>query len=276
MTPADNGTPADHGCSEEELIAFVSGELPERERTHFDEHLLGCEPCWRAVQEDRAGRLALEHLRVAPPHGLADRIRLAIELAADPEAPGPRHDRGGGRRDVARRQVRRARGMLPANASRRRVLGSRRRRVAATAVAGIVVLAAALGVSLGVLGGSVAGDPPAVAAVVAMASHESNPRTHLPGSTPEHLMLGGQPVMLRSFETGRVATLVATSMRPFTMPPSSHVVPGSSPSAWMATRGAVGLYCVNAPAGRESLLVAAPMPAVELPGMLDQLHLAPR
>ena len=49
-------------CPEERVIDFLAGELSPEEERRFDEHLLGCEHCWRAVQADRAARLALEQV----------------------------------------------------------------------------------------------------------------------------------------------------------------------------------------------------------------------
>src|SRR5215470_9212137 len=38
------------------LTTFLAGELDPAEARRWDEHLLECEACWRAVREDRAGR----------------------------------------------------------------------------------------------------------------------------------------------------------------------------------------------------------------------------
>ena len=71
-------------CPDEERIgALVAGELSVEEADALDEHLLSCEECWRAVQEDRAGRLAADLLREAAPPGLADRVVAAIELGSN-------------------------------------------------------------------------------------------------------------------------------------------------------------------------------------------------
>src|SRR5215472_18835307 len=73
------------------LGAFLAGEMDHAEAGWWDEHLLECEQCWRAVREDRAGRQAAELLRQPAPAGLADRVRFAVELAAagstSPEPP---------------------------------------------------------------------------------------------------------------------------------------------------------------------------------------------
>lgn len=113
-------------------------------------------------------------------------------------------------------------------------------------------------------------DPPAVSALVTMAG------SAWPASVPavHRGRLGERPVVLHVIRYHGIATVVAVSSRPFPMPPASHVVAGSSARAWMASRGRVGLYCLNGPAGRHSMLVAAEMPAVALPGVLVQLHLS--
>src|SRR5215467_12561906 len=64
------------------LAAFLAGELDPAEARRWDEHLLECEACWRAVREDRAGRQAAQVLRQPAPPGLADRIAFATEMAA--------------------------------------------------------------------------------------------------------------------------------------------------------------------------------------------------
>ncbi len=63
------------------LAAFLSGDLDPADARRWDEHLLECERCWRAVREDRSGRQA-ELLRQPALAGLADRVRFAVELAA--------------------------------------------------------------------------------------------------------------------------------------------------------------------------------------------------
>ena len=44
------------------LTAFLAGDLDSAEARQWDEHLLECERCWRAVREDRAGRRAAQVL----------------------------------------------------------------------------------------------------------------------------------------------------------------------------------------------------------------------
>src|SRR6266567_6501587 len=64
------------------LTAFLAGELSLADAPQWDEHLLECERCWRAVREDRSGRQAAGLLRQPAPAGLADRVAFAVELAA--------------------------------------------------------------------------------------------------------------------------------------------------------------------------------------------------
>jgi hypothetical protein len=64
------------------LGAFLAGALGPAAARRWDEHLLECERCWRAVQEDRGGRRAAELLRQPAPPGLADRVAFAVEVAA--------------------------------------------------------------------------------------------------------------------------------------------------------------------------------------------------
>ena len=76
-------------CPEERLIAFLTGELsPEQER-EFDQHLLECETCWRQVQADRVGRLAVERLTGAGATG-APRPSLARRVPREPGNPSHR------------------------------------------------------------------------------------------------------------------------------------------------------------------------------------------
>src|SRR5215510_10190371 len=74
------------------LTAFLAGELDRAGARRWDEHLLACERCWRAVREDRAGRQAAQVLRRPAPPGLADRVTFAVEMAAA-RAAAPRQAR---------------------------------------------------------------------------------------------------------------------------------------------------------------------------------------
>ena len=76
-------------CPEQRVIDFLAGELSPEEERLFDEHLLACQHCWRAVQADRSARLALEKFREPAPAGLQGRVALSVALAAN-EAPRTR------------------------------------------------------------------------------------------------------------------------------------------------------------------------------------------
>src|SRR6516225_505106 len=88
------------------LAAFLAGDLDPAEARRWDEHLLECERCWRAVREDRAGRQAAQVLRQPAPPGLADRVVFAVEVAAAARSVAPRHVRPGFRARTARRGAR--------------------------------------------------------------------------------------------------------------------------------------------------------------------------
>ncbi|MDA8297713.1 MAG: zf-HC2 domain-containing protein [Actinomycetota bacterium] len=229
-------------CSELRRAAFLSGELAPAEREAFDVHLLECEACWQAVQDDRAGRAALAHLLTPPTPGLAERVALAVEVAARTGPPAPQA------------------------ATRPAPQGSRRRLAIAAAALAIVALVGSLLVT--VVGRTRAADPPAVAAVVALASQRS-------AAMPARLSVDGRAVEVHRYRVHGALTLIAVSARPFAMPAASHVVSGSNHRVWMADRGSLGLYCVNAPAGRHSMLAVAAMPAVALPSALAALGFSP-
>lgn len=242
-------------CPEEgRLVALLAGELTVEQGRALDQHLLSCETCWQAVQEDRAGRLAADQLREPAPPGLSDRITAAIELAAA-QAQGA----GTTRPSLPRH----------AHASRWGFIGRTARR--ALVVVGVLFLA---------LAGSLAGlfatsaspkDPPPVAAVLAMATGEGTVTAQLP--RPHRVVVAGQQIELQPYRIDRHLVIVGTSNRQFAMPNASHVTGGSSHQAWMASRGAFGMYCVNRPKGEQSLLFVARMPAAELPQMAAELHL---
>ena len=240
-------------CSEERLAALLAGQLEGEARAELDAHLLSCESCWQAVREDRAARVALAALREPAPPGLADRVALAVEVAAsDSPAPVTALEVPSGSAGTSRRP-------------RRHLLAA-----AAAACLAAAALAGTLAAGLGAGGGRP--DSPAVAAVVAMARARSGPPVALASThRQEHMTIGGQRVELAAFRVEGVLTIVATASSPFAMPASSHVVAGSSDRSWMTTEGGIGLYCVNGVAGRRSMLVAAAMPAVQLPAVAGRL-----
>lgn len=227
---------------EETLVAFLEGTLAPEEAQEFDAHLLGCESCWAALHEDRAGRDALESLREAAPPELRDRVRLAVQAASSTIGPRP----------TSHRQQSRG-----------------RTRILAGVVAGVVAIAAASALSQdpGDLPRRGIADPPPVAAVVELA--------RLGGATPagpalEHgtgaflgstLELGGQKVRLaRHLVDGR-EVLVATSDRAFHMPADAHPLRAGPGVPWLARRGDVGLACFSRPV---HMLIAGRLPAERL------------
>jgi hypothetical protein len=118
---------------------------------------------------------------------------------------------------------------------------------------------------------SAAPEPAQVAAVVAMMTPGSAPTTAL--RSGEHLVIAGQRLVVRAYQLGGTEELVATSARPFPVPPMSHLLTGSSSQAWMATKGHLSMYGVNRDAGGESMFLVAAMPMAEMPQMAAQLNL---
>ena len=244
-------------CPEERLVAFLAGELaPEQERS-FDEHLLGCEQCWRAVQADRAARLALEQLRQPAPTGLQGRVAASVALAAAEARNGPVVV---GRHPISQY---RAPSFLRRAATRPHV-----RLVAAACL--LVAVAAG---SFGWLAASrrAAPEPAQVAAVVAMMTPGSAPTTALRAG--EHLVIAGQHLVVRAYQLEGTEEIVASSARPFPVPSTSHLLSGPSPQAWMATKGHLSMYGVNRRGPGESMFVVAAMPMAEMPQMAARLGL---
>jgi anti-sigma factor RsiW len=241
-------------CDESRIVAFLNGELSKADEQAFDEHLLICEPCWRAVREDRAARLALERLRVPAPPGLADRVAASVELAARSKSD-----------DMGSQRLR-----SPGRVLMSRIGRGRRGRILVGALLGLALVG---GLIAWAVTSRQANDPPQISAVVAMMA----PKT---ASTPalrrgEHLVISGQAMRVRAYHVEGATTLVATSDRPFPMPGNSHLVAGSSSGAWMATRGSLALYCVNHKVGdvHMSMFLVADMPMARLPELAARLHL---
>ena len=238
------------------LAAFLAGELGPAEARRWDEHLLVCEACWRAVREDRAGRQAAQLLRQPAPPGLADRVAFAVEMAAA--------------RTAALRQVQLGIG------SRRRARHDRRLR---WRLAGAGAIAVGLAVTLMVVllpGGRQAGTLPAAVAAVARyaqaipapaGDQHRQPAAPVQVGQPVTVTTGGQQIVLRTWRIGGTEAVVAVSGRPFPMPPGARGVSGLG-MAWSVRQGKLGLYCVN---GRISELLAAPVPAAELAALAARL-----
>ena len=232
------------------LAAFLAGELNSAEARRWDQHLLDCEQCWRAVREDRVGKQAAQTLRQPAPPRLADRVAFAIEVAASTCPAGRRH-------------TGRLRWLLAGAGS--------------LAVTVVVMLAVVL-----LPGGRPAESvPAAVAAVAHYAQTVREPAGELypqPGlraapvgvGHPVTATAGGQRIVLRTWRLGRTEAVVAVSGQPFPMPARARGIAGRG-MAWSARLGRLGLYCLN---GQTSELVAAPVPAAELAALAARLPLA--
>jgi hypothetical protein len=230
------------------LAAFLAGELNPADAPRWDEHLLACEQCWRAVREDRAGRQAARLLRQPVRPGLADRVAFAVELAAA--------------------------GTIARQRPRHRM----RMRWRWLAAAG--ALAAAMAVTVAVLApsGRETGTMPAAVAAVARYA-QTVPPARRPGPGPGRpgapvevghpvmVAAGGQQMVLRVWRLGDVEAVVAVSAQLFAMPARAHGATGPG-MAWTAQLGSIGLYCRN---GRISELVAARVPATQLAALAARL-----
>ncbi len=257
-----------HNTDHRLLAGFLAGDLGRADARRWDEHLLACEQCWRAVREDRAGRRAAAVLRQPAPADLADRVAFAVEVAG-----------AGG--TAARLQARPgARSGRRARPARRRARHGRRRRAR---LAGAGMLAAVVTLLLFLLPGGrgTGGAPAAVAAVAryAQAIPLPAPAPHFhPGGgagpvevgRPVTVTAGGQQIVMRTWRLGGAEAVVAVSGRPFPMPARAQGASGRG-MAWSARLGRLGLYCLN---GRTSELVAAPLPAAELAALAARLPLA--
>ena len=230
-------------CPEDRLVGFLAGELSAQQEREFDQHLLECESCWREVQADRVGRLAIERLLEPAPAGLRDRVSLAISLE---EPDGVSHRRR----------------LLPRSAHRR---GARQLAVA------LCVALAVGGALSGLVATGGADNPPQVTAIVAMVTPGGHPSAAL--LSGERRVVNHQQMTVRAYMLHGKEALVATSMTPLPMPGTSHLLAGSSLRAWMATDGSLALYGVNSPAGQPSMFVVAAMPMAALPQVAAQLHL---
>lgn len=230
------------------LAAFLTGELNPADAPRWDEHLLECEQCWRAVREDRPGRQAAQLLRQPPPPRLADRVRFAVELAAAGTIAQQRPRHG---------------------------MRLRWRWVAAAGA-----LAATMAVTVAVLlpGGHETGTMPVAVAAVAHYAEAVPPAPHHGAGSgglaapvevghPVTVAAGGQQMVLRVWRLDHVKAVVAVSAQPFPMPARAHGVTGPG-MAWTARLGSIGLYCRN---GHTSELVAAPVPEAQLAALAARL-----
>ena len=246
------------------LTTFLAGELDPAEARRWDEHLLECETCWRAVREERAGRQAAQVLRQPAPAGLADRVAFAVEVAAAGQTAARRH------------------GSPPARSSRWARSGGWLRwpRLAGAGTVAVAVLVM-LVVFLLPGGHQTRSVPAAVAAVTDYAQAVPPPARDqhsvsggraapVEVGQPVTVTAGGQKIVLRTWRLGGTEAVVAVSSKPFPMPPRAQGVAGRG-MAWSVRIGKLGLYCLN---GRTSELVAAPVPAAELAALAARLPLA--
>jgi len=231
------------------LAGFLAGDLDPAASRRWDEHLLECERCWRAVREGRAGRQAAQLLRQPAPPGLADRVAFAVEVAA-------------ASRTVAQQPARPG------------------RRLAWWWLAGAGTLVVGLAVTLMVLlpGGRQTGTMPAAVTTVAHYAQAVPPpardqHPHRGGRAPVEVgrpvtvTAGGQQIVMRTWRLGGTEAVVAVSGQPFPMPPGAASVSGAG-MAWSTRLGKLGLYCLN---GHLSELVAAPVPMAELAPLAARL-----
>jgi|SRR5215469_6261836 len=231
------------------LQAFLAGDLRAAEARRFDEHLLECEGCWQAVREDRAGRMAAQLLRQPAPLGLSDRVAFAVEVAAPVRS--------------------RPFWACAPSGLRWRLAG------------GGAVLLAALVVLL-VLVPAVRGAAPVPAAVQAVARYAQAIAPGPAGSRadgrqvapvevgrPVLMRVSGQRIVLRTWRLDGTEAVVAVSQQAFPMPAGATAASGGG-MAWSARLGTLSMYCIN---GGTSELVAAPVPAAELPNLAARLPL---
>lgn len=219
---------------EQMLIAFLAGDLDADASRRWDEHLLGCERCWRAIQEDRAGKAAAARLRESAPPELAERVRFAVELSDRP---------------------------------------SRRHRPLRWIVAGGGLLAAAMMIAVVFSTPAQPADPPAIAAVVHVAQdmparaglHSLPPGVPVQTKPPVEMVAAGTHVRLWHYRIGDVPAVVAVSDQPFPMP-AEAATPTTGGMPWTVTRGRVTLYCLHS-----NVVIAAPVPASELPALAHRL-----
>jgi hypothetical protein len=194
--------------SDQRLAAFLAGELDPDAARAVDEHLLTCEDCWHNVGAARLGRRAAEQLRQPAPPDLADRIRLAVELAPTPAHPKRSPHRRG--------------------------------RWAVVASSAAALIAAILLAVLAVPSHPRQHDPAVITALVRLAAQ---PAPASPSTAQANV--AGQTIQLRYYPIAGHTAIIATSNETFPMPRDSRAPPGSA-MAWTATRAPITLDCPHA------------------------------
>jgi hypothetical protein len=84
------------------------------------------------------------------------------------------------------------------------------------------------------------------------------------------LRVSGQRIVLRTWRLDGTEAVVAVSQQAFPMPAGANAASGGG-MAWSARLGTLSMYCIN---GGTSELVAAPIPAAELPKLAARLPLS--
>ncbi|MGI8867349.1 MAG: zf-HC2 domain-containing protein [Mycobacteriales bacterium] len=227
------------------LAAFLAGDLDPATARAVDEHLLSCDQCWLAVREDRAGLAIANSLREPADPQLADRIRLAVELASPaPAAPPPTSAR------------------WPHSAT--------------AAVTGVAALLLTLVTVLALIPRQAApptGDSAAMRQVVALARGlrpiaSASARAAVALNRPRTLQTDAQSITVQTYAFHGDTALVATATtRPFTMPADAHM-PTARAMPWTVTRGANTVYCPRA-----DVLLAGPETTGWLAALAHALHL---
>lgn len=213
-----------HRLHDPELDAalYIQGDMPERPRRRFESHLLGCEECWKEVQEARTGRALAERARELSPPGLREDVRAAVAMS---EPPGRR----------------RVRILAPATAA---------------VLAGLIT--SGLLVSGLLRGGGPAQPKPIAAALASFRSDRalgSAPSLHAPpdlSSAGLRLLssgrssLGGMPVDVFWFTDGRAKVVLFLSSERFPEAIGAQERAGAV-HGWRAADDGVQLVCADSP-----------------------------
>ncbi len=201
---------------------LLSGQCGTRRRRRLQQHLLGCDRCWREVAAARRGRALAESTRTLAPAGLRDRIRATTDLP-------------------------------PATAATRRVP-----RLALTAAAIILTLAAGLLAARAMTDTGDAGQPDQITALIAayrngqagwQPSTAQAPVGTVPGMSwtgARQATINGQPLVAHLYiaTTGERVLLVRSTVD-FPRVPAAHDLADGD---WAALDQGVTLRCTSRPA----------------------------
>lgn len=196
--------------------------MTERSRRQFESHLVGCEQCWKEVQQARTGRAVAERGRELSPPGVREDVRAAVAMSA---APGRR----------------RVRVLVP---------------VVAAALAGLV--ASGVLVTDLIRGGGSAQPRPIAAALASFRSDRapaSAPTQHAPPDLSAaglqllgagRSSLGGMAVDVFWFTNGRTKVVLFLSSERFPEAVGAQDRAGAV-HGWLATDEGVHLVCAESP-----------------------------